>query len=106
MIVLRIFCWTIFCLIGCSKSVETSDVNFEFVKNESIVSMRAMEPRRGSNKLKPKKTRLHEGRHFKKYVIYIIDIVPILLSMSRYLTHFLGLCIKRFLNTYFRAQKY
>ena len=62
MIVLRIFCWTIFCLIGCSRSVKASDVNFEFVKNDSIVSMRAMEPRRGSNKHKPKKTRLHEGR--------------------------------------------
>ena len=62
MIVLRIFCWTIFCLIGYSRSVEASDVNFEFVKNDSIVSMRAMEPRKGSNKHKPKKTRLHEGR--------------------------------------------
>ena len=61
-VVLRILCWTIFYLIGC-RSVEASDVNFEFVKNESIVSMRAMEPRRSSNKLKPKKTRLHEGRN-------------------------------------------
>ena len=60
-VVLRILCWTIFYVIGC-RSVEASDVNFEFVKNDSIVSMRAMEPRKGSNKHKPKKTRLHEGR--------------------------------------------
>ena len=74
MIVLRIFCWTIFCLIGCSRSVEASDVNFEFVKNDSIVSMRAMEPRRGSNKHKPKKTRLHEGRTiFSKKITALLN---------------------------------